>query len=288
MKRNHRSAALAFALAVLGLTARAEPESAGLLYALSLLDAKEKATLAGDPALLKQVVQLTHAQQLLLREARDQKWEERPEVKARLERAKETALAESWLQSVSEPPPDYPSTDELRAVWEKRRASFATPRQFRLAQIFIPCPKGAPAEMVEKAQTKLAKVKARLDSPTDDFATVARTESEDAASRDKGGEIGWLTEAQIQPELRAPIIRLREHGISEPVRLNDGWHILKCLAKREARTPELTEVQATLVAQLRAEKATANSEAHVSQLLQAHPLNVDEAALAGALRTRSP
>lgn len=285
MKRHHRRAAGVFALTAFCLTARAaEPENAGLLHALTLLDAKDRAALAADAALLKKVVQLTHAQQLLLREARDKRWEERPEVKAKLERARNTALAESWLQSIAEPPADYPTEEQLKAAWEERKAALATPRKFRLAQIFVACPRGASAEVEKKAKARLAKVRERLNSPTDDFATVARAESEDAASAEKGGEIGWLAEAQIQPELRAPIVRLREHGISEPVRLNDGWHILKCLAKREARTPGLDEVRATLAEQLRAEKTKANSEAHVSQLLQSNPLRVDEAALAAALR----
>jgi parvulin-like peptidyl-prolyl isomerase len=277
------SAALAFALAVLCLLARAEPDNAALLQALSLLDEKEKAALIADPAMLKQVVQLTHAQQLLLREARDKNWHERPEVQAKLERARNTALAESWLQSVSEPPPDYPGEDKIIADYESRKASLATPRQFRLAQIYITCPKGAPAAVEQKAKAKLAAVKARLNSPTEDFATVATAESEDTATSGKGGEIGWLSDAQIQPELRAPIVRLRKHEISDPVRLNDGWHILKCLDKREAHTPTLDEARPALVQQLRAAKTRSNSEAYVSRLLQSNPLELDLSSLTGSM-----
>lgn len=288
MSRHHGGGVLRaalFSLAALSLAGRAEPDNAALLRALELLDARERAALMADPVLLKQVVQLTHAQQLLLNEARAGKWDERAEVKAKLERARHTALAESWLQSVSAPPPDYPSPEELKAAWESRRDSFATPRQFRLAQIFIACPRGAPATVEQKAKSKLETVKRRLDSPTEDFATVARAESEDPASADKGGEIGWLSDAQIQPELRGPIIRLRQHGISEAVRLNDGWHILKCIERRDAHTPALDEVRAALTMQLRAEKTKANSEAHVAQLLQKSPLSVDAEAV---LRTLKP
>jgi len=277
--RHARATVLAL---VLCLTARAEPVH-DLLHALSLLDAKERAALTADPALLKQVVQLTRAQQLLLREARAQKWDERPEVQAKLERARNTALAESWLQSVSEPPPDYPGEAEIKAAWESRKASLATPRQYRLAQIFIACPKGSPAAAEQKAKAKLAAVQKRLDSPNEDFATVATAASEDATSANKGGEIGWLSDAQIQPELRAPIGRLRQHEISAPVRLNDGWHILKCLDKREARTPALEEARASLVQQLRAWKTQANSEAYVARLLQEDPVSADLSTIGQAL-----
>ena len=87
-------------ISLLSPVTRADPDDAELLRALALLDAKERAALAADPALLKQVVRLTHAQQLLLSEARAGRWEERPEVQAKLERARNTALAESWLQSI--------------------------------------------------------------------------------------------------------------------------------------------------------------------------------------------
>ncbi len=263
--------------------ARAEPDKA-LLHALSLLDAKEKAALAADPALFKQVVQLTHAQQLLLKAARENKWDERPEVQAKLERARHTALAESWLEAVAAPPPDYPGEDEIKAAWESRKATFARPRQYRLAQIYIACPKGSPAAVEKKAKAKLAAVQARLNSPTEDFATVATAESEDAATAGSGGEIGWLSEAQIQPELRGPIVRLRQHEISAPVRLNDGWHILKCLDKRDAHTPSLDESRTVLVEQLRAEKTKAGTAAFVAKLLESHPLDLSDPALAAALK----
>jgi parvulin-like peptidyl-prolyl isomerase len=64
------------------------------------------------------------------------------------------------------------------------------------------------------------------------------------------------------------------------VRLNDGWHILKCLDKREAGAPSLEDVRPRLVRQLRAEKTKANSEAHVARLLKENPVTVDEEAIA--------
>ena len=125
--------------------------------ALALLEPREQAALANDPALLKQVVRLTMAQRLLLREARDNKWDERPEVKAKLERARDKALAESWLQAASALPPDYPGPEEIKAVYEAKKEALATPRQFRIAQIFIACPKNADKATLKKAEAKLGR-----------------------------------------------------------------------------------------------------------------------------------
>src|SRR5678815_5326342 len=81
------------------LTVRADPavNQADILKSISLLDAGEQAALAKDPALLKQIASLMWTQRLLRKEAREQHWDERPEVQAKMERARETALAESWL-----------------------------------------------------------------------------------------------------------------------------------------------------------------------------------------------
>ncbi len=279
-----------FAFAVLCFPAvRAETggsvSQSDLIASISMLDASEQAALTNDPALLKQVVQLMLAQRLLLNESRENKWHERPEVQAKIERASETALAESWLQSVAAPAADYPNDAEIKAAYEAGKTSFATPRQYRLAQIFIACPKGAGKTAVKHAEAKLAAVKAHLASYKEDYSTIARRESEDSASATKGGEIGWLADAQIQPELRPHITRLLRHEVSAPVRLNDGWHILKCLDKREAGTPTLDEMRAKLTAQLRAERMKANSEAHVARLLKENPVTVDDAALAQILKT---
>jgi PPIC-type PPIASE domain len=265
----------------------AEPaavDEAAILAALTKLDPAEQAALAKDPALLKQVVQLTLVQRLLLHEARKNKWDEQPQAQGKIERAKDTALAESWLQSVAEPPADYPGDDELKAAWEARKDSFATPRQHRLAQIFIACQKSAGKAAIKKAEAKLAAVKAKLAAYQQDFAAIARAESDEPAAKETGGEIGWLSDAQIQPELRPHITRLLKHEVSAPVRLNDGWHILKCLDKREAGTPSFNEARPKLVIQLRAEKTKANSEAYVAKLLQSHPLKLDESALIDSVR----
>ena len=256
-----------------------------ILASISKLDAVEQTELTKDPALLKQVVQLMLAQRLLLSEARQNKWDERPEVQMKMERARETALAESWLQSVAAPPADFPNEAAIKSAYEAQKESLATPRQYQLAQIFIACPNGTGKAAVQQAEAKLAAVQKKLASYKEDFSTIARSHSEDAATAANGGEIGWLADAQIQPELRPHITRLLKHEVSTPVHLNDGWHILKCLDKREAGTPSLEEMRPKLVIRLRAAKTKANSEAYVSGLLQSHPLSVDESALSRSLQS---
>jgi parvulin-like peptidyl-prolyl isomerase len=149
-----------------------------------------------------------------------------------------------------------------------------------VAQIFISAPKGNPDASKEKAAAKkLARVRELLARAGADFSAIAKAESEDAASAAQGGEIGWLAEEQIQPEIRTQLPKLRINALSEPLRLDDGWHIIKVLDVREAHTPLLEQVRTQLVQQLRSERERQNREAYISKLLEASPLAINEATL---------
>jgi parvulin-like peptidyl-prolyl isomerase len=251
--------------------------------ALANLDVRELAAVSRDPALLNQVVRSLLVQRLLYREAVAQKWDQNAEAKAQLERLRQSAVTESYLQSVSQPPAGWPGEAEVQAAYEANKAALVIPRQHRLAQIYIALPKEADQAATEKAQARLDAVKKKLEDKQADFAAIAKVESDEKTSAANGGEIGWLTEAQIQPDIREAAVKLAAGQLSGPVRRDDGWHIIKCLEVKESFTPTLAQVKPQLVQQLRAEKAQANSQAYLARLLQENPVAINELALSQAL-----
>ena len=246
---------------------------------LAGLDAREQAALAKNPTLLAQTVRTALTQRMLLEEAQARHWAEQPEVAAKLERVRQATLLETYLQSVAQPPADFPGDDELRAAYEANKAAYQVPRQFHLAQIFIALPKGADAAAREKARARVDALVQKLGARGADFSALARAESEETDSASRGGEIGWLAEAQIQPELRARVIGLATGAVSEPRELADGWHILKMLEVREARVATLDEIRAPLKQQLRAERARVNAQEYLARLAKQTPLTLNELAL---------
>lgn len=247
------------------------------------LSSQDGAAISKDPALLNQVVRSLLVQRALLKEAEAKAHDKNPEVAAQLARAREVALTESYLQSVSVPPESYPSDAELKAAYETAKPSIGVPKTWRLAQIFISVSKEADKATSDKAQAKLETVRKALKAPGADFAKLAAQHNEEAASAGRGGEIGWLAETQIQPEIRESLGSLKVDAISEPIRLNDGWHVIKVLDAREPYTPTLEQIRSQLIAQLRAEKTKANSQAFLAKLLQDNPLAIDEISLAKVL-----
>lgn len=250
---------------------------------LAALEPQGQARVSQDAALLSQMVRSYLVQKAVLREAREKKWDESPAVQAQLERARDTALTESYLQAMTQPPESFPNEEELHAGYEAAKPSLLVPRSFLLAQIFIAAPKEDDA--TQKIHAKLESVRNALRSAGADFAAIARERSEEPASAGNGGEIGWLTETQIQPEIQAQLPKLKFNVVSEPLRLNDGWHILKVLDAREPYTPTLEQVRVQLREQMRAERKRSNAQAYLAKLIQAHPLVIDEQALAKILPT---
>lgn len=252
---------------------------------LQTLGAQDRAALAKDPAALSQVVRAYLARRAVLKEAVAKKWDQQPTIKAQLDRAREQALIELYLDSVSHPPDGFPTDAEVKAAYDANKAAFEVPRQFRLAQIYLVAPKEADKETGAKARTRLDEVVRKLKQKGADFAAVARAESDDKQSGQQGGEIGWLIENQMVPGIRSAVGVLAKDGISEPIRLDDGWHLIKLLETKPASIRPLAEVRESIVVQLRAERARANRQAYLTKLLEQNPPTINELALPKVLAT---
>jgi peptidylprolyl isomerase len=243
------------------------------------LSAKDQAALTKDPALLSQAVRMLLANRLVLQEAVAKKWDQQPNVVAQLDRVRENALVEIYLQSVSMPPEGFPSEEEVQKVYEANRSALLMPRQFQLAQIFVAAAKDGDKATEDKAKKTLEDIQAKLKAPGADFAEIARTQSD---SKD-GGDLGWLVESQIRPEIKAQVLGLTKNGISEALRLDDGWHILKLIDTKAAYTRTLPEVREQLVQQMRSERANMMRRSYLAELLKQHPPVLNELALSNLL-----
>jgi len=241
-------------------------------YVETLPDA-EQAALAKEPGRLSQVVRLYLARQELLREARDRKFDQQAETKAQIERVKEAALVEMYLQSVAKIPDSFPSDAEIQAAYDANKSAFVAPRQYRLAQIFVAAAKD------EKGNARLDDAVRRLKARGADFAQVARDLSEQRAEAEKGGEIGWVAETGIVPPIARAVSGLGKDEVSDPIRVEDGWHIVKLLDTRPAGTLSLAEVKEPLRARLRQQRAQQARQAYLARLVQQNPPAINELAL---------
>jgi parvulin-like peptidyl-prolyl isomerase len=245
---------------------------------LAKVSPAERDALLQNPAALSRAVRTILLQRQLLDEAKSAEWEKKPETQALLARVRDAAIAESFLESVTAIPPDYPSDGEITALYDARKDTLRLPTQYRLAQIFI-----ASAEDKAKAKSEASALAKQVKSG--DFAALAKANSDEPVSAAKGGEVGWLAEDSIQPAIRKALSGAGKDAIAGPIELGDGFYFVKILDLREPRTATLDEVRPQLVAALRQERSALNRQAYLERLQAKAPVTLNEIALPGLLST---
>src|SRR6516164_1067383 len=78
-----------------------------------------------------------------------------------------------------------------------------------------------------------------------DFATLAKEKSKDPGAAE-GGDLGYFTKDQMVPEFAESAFKLDKGQISDPVKTQFGWHIIKVEDKRIKPTPTYDEVKGQL------------------------------------------
>lgn len=253
---------------------------------IQMLDARQQAAMARDPALLSQTVRAILANRLVLKEAMAKKWDQQPSVVTQLARARDTLIVETYLQSVTAVGDQYPSEAEIKSVYEANASAFLVPRRFRLAQIVVNLAKDADKAAEDAARRKLDDIMRKVKQPGAEFGAIARALSEDAATAGREGEIGWVAEPDLRTEIRAQVTGLPKSGIGDPIRLEDGWHVLKLVDTEASHTRPLPDVRDALVQRMRAERVEANRRAYVAELLKQTPPVVNEIALSRLLEPK--
>jgi parvulin-like peptidyl-prolyl isomerase len=260
--------------AVVGKLGTTEIKISDLKKILEGQNPEVRTQLAGSLPDLERLVRTELVRQALLNEARTKGFEKRPEVIAQMDRAREQALIEAYANSVSRPPPEYPSEDEVKAFYESNKSAFATPAQYKVAQIFLSLPESSDktkVETTEKAQDLVAQLQ-----KGGDFAALARELSGHAESAAKGGDMGWVAENQLIPEIRTVLNQLAPGKVGGPAKSAQGLHIVKLVEKKDAATRPIAEARQSIVATLRYRKARENERKYFDELDGKTPTAVNQ------------
>jgi peptidyl-prolyl cis-trans isomerase C len=99
----------------------------------------------------------------------------------------------------------------------------------------------------DQAASKAAedKVKNTIDriKKGEDFATIANALTEDPSGKQNGGDLGYFTRDQMVPEFSEVAFKLEKGQVSEPVKTQFGWHVLKVEDKRMREPPPFDQVR---------------------------------------------
>jgi peptidylprolyl isomerase len=205
--------------------------------------------------------------QSLLAEAKSKGWDKKPDVTFLMERAKEQALLQLYMSDVARPPAAYPSEEEIKKAYEANKSAFAAPAQFNLAQIFLAVPENGDKQAAAAAQKKAAELAAKARVKGADFAQLAKESSDHKDTAPKGGDLGWLAENQMLPEIRAVAEKMEKGDVSMPIRSPTGWHIVKVIDKKPPSTRPLSEVREAIVGQMRLRRAQEMERKYMEEMV---------------------
>src|ERR1043166_2153441 len=126
-----------------------------------------------------------------------------------------------------------PSAEEVNDYYTRHLETFQRPEQVRARHILFKVASSATAEQEAQVRTRAEAVLAAL-RHGEDFAILAKQHSEDTATAEQGGDLGYFPHGQMVAPFEEAAFSLPVGQLSDLVRTPFGWHILQVEDKREA------------------------------------------------------
>ncbi|WP_454763754.1 SurA N-terminal domain-containing protein [Cupriavidus campinensis] len=146
--------------------------------------------------------------------------------------------------------------EELKSYYDSNIARFRTDEQRRASHILIAAPKDGKDADRKAAKDKATKLLEDLRKHPDTFADVAKKQSQDPGSAEKGGDLGFMGRGALVKPFEDAMYALKDGQISDVVETDYGYHIIKLTGIKPAETQPLDAVRAELEAELKKQLAS--------------------------------
>ncbi|MGE0080414.1 MAG: SurA N-terminal domain-containing protein [Thiohalomonadaceae bacterium] len=157
------------------------------------------------------------------------------------------------------------SEQEVKDYYASHSEEFSAPEERRARHILFRVDAEADEKAVAEARAKAEAVLADIRAGKD-FAALAREQSQDPGSAKQGGDLGYFGRGVMDPAFEQAVFALQKGGVSEPVRSNFGFHVIKLEDVRGGEAKPLAQVQETIRTKLREEKARSRFYDQADQL----------------------
>lgn len=136
----------------------------------------------------------------------------------------------------------------LKQRYEEQKSRFVSPEQRLASHILLKVDKNADAA-AQKAALEKAQDIAKQARSGKDFAALAKADSEDLGSKAQGGDLGWLDKGVTEPAFESALFALNKGEISDPVKSDEGYHIIQLRDVRAEKVRSFDEVKSDLAKQ---------------------------------------
>src|SRR3954470_1836869 len=180
-----------------------------------------------DPASRKDnVLSFLIDMKIVSKEAEDKKIADRDDFKTRLAFARDRLLMDNLLAVEGKA---ATTDDNMKKVYEEAAKQISGEQEVHARHILV------------ETEDQAKKIESDLKKGAD-FAELAKKESKDPGASD-GGDLGFFTKDQMVPEFSAAAFALEPGKISDPVKTQFGWHVIKVEEKRTRKAPGFDQVK---------------------------------------------
>ena len=151
---------------------------------------------------------------------------------------------------------------ELQAYYDQHLADYTKPARFRVRELVIA--KGATVEETAAARAKMAEVQKALAGGAG-FEDLVKADST-AASKDTGGDLGWMQKGLLQPQLEQAAWALKPGEVSPLLETDKDLILLQLIDKEEAPHQPLSEVRDKILEKVQEPKAKNAVERYLEDL----------------------
>ena len=146
--------------------------------------------------------------------------------------------------------------EECRRFYDSHLQDFVIPERRRASHLFLAAPPETSPEIVEAKRAAIQALSVRL-AAGEDFATLVAQNSEDEATKLRGGDLDYFSDQRMPPDFVAATARLQPGEIGPPVQTRLGFHIIKLIDVQPARQRTFDEARERIVSELQNQKRAA-------------------------------
>jgi peptidyl-prolyl cis-trans isomerase C len=142
--------------------------------------------------------------------------------------------------------------EQARAFYDKNANLYTDQDQVHAAHILVRMERNADAATEEKGKARIAEIQEVLKTGRD-FKEVA-TEMSEGPSKSRGGDLGFFKRGQMVRSFEEVAFTLEPGLVSEPVRTQFGWHIIKVFSRKKGESKTFDSVKDDLIKSLKRKK----------------------------------
>ena len=145
-----------------------------------------------------------------------------------------------WMQSQVKTPEVTEAA--AQSFYDSNPTEFEQPETVEASHILFMVDPNAPEDVVKEKQAAAVKAAERA-SNGEDFTALAKELSEEPGADQSGGDLGFFAKDRMVPEFANAAFSQEIGTISQPVRSQFGWHVIKVADKKEAGTVPFNDVK---------------------------------------------